>query len=67
MQPDDPCRCLLVKEMAKKLSVSDQHIINAIEQGELGAIDVSGSAARTAWRVPPEWWEDYVREHVYAG
>jgi excisionase family DNA binding protein len=42
-----------VSEAAAELGVSKQHILNAIEAGEIGAID-AGIGSRHFWRIPVE-------------
>jgi len=44
-----------VSEAARRLGVSDTHIINLIEGGELEAIDISSRRGKRAnWRIPRE-------------
>lgn len=51
---------LYVSEVAQKLGVTDRHVINLIESGKLKAINV-GRGERKFYRVPVNWWEDYLR------
>lgn len=48
-----------VQEVARRLRVSDQHIINLIEGGTIEAMDVSGRGSRSVWRIPRESFERY--------
>jgi len=48
-----------VGEVARRLRVSQQHVINQIECGQLEAIDVSGRGKRSLWRIPREAFERY--------
>ncbi len=46
---------LLVCEVAARLKITEQHVLDLIEAGELGAIDVGGSS-RHFYRIPvPEF------------
>jgi excisionase family DNA binding protein len=48
-----------LKECAAKLGVTDQHILNLIELGELGAVDV-GTGKIRHYRIPVKEWEKYL-------
>ena len=55
---------LTVAECAKRLRVSDRHVIDLIEEGKLLAINVAGGANATDrkfWRVPVEALEAFKR------
>lgn len=68
LRPDGDHRCLLVKEVAEALNVSAQFIINAIECGELQAINLAGrGSTHNDWRIPVECWEAYIRDHFHKG
>ena len=51
---------LNVRECADKLSVTDQHIKNLIEEGELGAINAAGPGERKLYRVPAAEWAKFL-------
>lgn len=57
---------LYVSEIAEKLSVTERHVINLIEEGKLRAINVGGqnSSGRKFYRIPVEWWEEYLRANT---
>lgn len=42
---------LLVSEVAKKLRITDQQVLNLIEEGAIAAINVGGGS-RKFWRIP---------------
>jgi excisionase family DNA binding protein len=54
---------LLVAECANKLGVTDQHILNLIEEGKLRAIDVGGGS-RHFYRVPVEALDDFLKRRA---
>ncbi len=45
---------LLPSEAAELLGVSSQHILDLIEEGQLGAVNVGGGTIRKHWRITPE-------------
>lgn len=51
---------LLVSECANVLGVTDQHILNLIEEGKLRAIDV-GCGSRRFFRIPIEAVNDFLK------
>jgi excisionase family DNA binding protein len=55
-------KVLLVVEVAKLLAVTEQHILNLIDEGKLAAIDV-GCRGRHFWRIPVTAYERYLREN----
>jgi excisionase family DNA binding protein len=57
---------LSVAEVAERLSVSDQHVLDLIDEGKLHALDVSGESVsgRRALRIPVKWYEDFVRSRA---
>jgi len=59
---DFPGRVTLkVYEVAAKLGVTEQHVIDLITEGKLGAIDLRGKgASRSLYRIPIEAYRDYV-------
>ncbi len=56
-------KVLCVGEVALGLGVTKQHVIDLIEEGVLGAIDVGGGG-RKYWRVPVGEYERFVRRRV---
>ena len=53
---------LSVPEIARKLNVCKQHVLDLIAQGRIGAIDVGVGRRRGYYRVPIEAWEKFLRE-----
>ncbi|HXG49096.1 MAG TPA: helix-turn-helix domain-containing protein [Methylomirabilota bacterium] len=53
-------RVLLVSEVAAKLRVTEQHVLDLIEEGQLQAINIGG-ADRKYWRIPVEAWRAFTR------
>ena len=43
-----------ITEVARRLGVSDMHVGNLIDGGDLEAINVAGRGPRKAWRIPRE-------------
>lgn len=54
---------LYVDEIADKLDCSKQHVLNLIESGKLGAINIGNEAAKF-YRVPVAEWEKYLRSNA---
>jgi len=54
---------LLVSEISKKLGLTDQHVLNLIEEGKLIALNVGGGS-RNFWRVPMEAYEKYLVDNL---
>ena len=54
---------LYVSEVAEKLDVTEQHVLNLIEEGKLAALNVGATTGRKFWRIPVESWEKYLREN----
>ena len=52
---------LYVDEIAEKLDCSKQHVLNLIDEGLLGAINI-GTATAKFYRVPVGEWEKYLRK-----
>ena len=56
---------LRVDEVAQKLGITGQHVIDLILEGKLLAIDVRGAgASRACYRIPIEAYRDYVTRCV---
>jgi excisionase family DNA binding protein len=57
---------LAVGEVARRMRVSEQHVINLIENGRLRAVNLgaSSSARWPYYRIPIEAWESYVKENL---
>ncbi len=52
---------LRVDEVAKRLGVTGQHVIDLIVEGKLNAADMRGKGAiRALYRVPLEAYRDYI-------
>lgn len=50
---------LYVHEVASLLGATDQHVINLIDEGQLGAINIGG-AGRRFWRVPVTSYQEFL-------
>lgn len=57
---------LYVDEIACKLDCSKQHVLNLIDSGELGAINI-GTASAKFYRVPVVEWEKFLRNRHSLG
>ncbi len=56
---------LRVEEIATKLDVTAQHVIDLIVEGKMRALDMRGKdATRALYRVPVECYRDYVMESL---
>jgi len=57
---------LHVLEVATRLQVSRQHVLDLIEEGRLRAINIANSSpgGRKSYRIPVEAWEAYLRENL---
>ena len=56
---------LYVAEVAMKLRVTEQHVLDLIEEGKLQAINVGGND-RKFWRIPVEAYEAFLeRRHSF--
>jgi excisionase family DNA binding protein len=53
-------RVLMVAEVAAKLRITEQHVIDLIDEGRLRAVNIGGNGRRY-WRVPVEAYLDYLR------
>lgn len=54
---------LYLDEIAEKLDCSKQHVINLIESGELGAINIANATAKF-YRVPVGEWEKFLNKRA---
>lgn len=55
------CSILTVKQVAAMLGVTDRHVSNLVEAGDMNAIDIrSRSVTRRALRIPVEFYCEYV-------
>lgn len=63
---DFPGRATLtVTEMAERIGVSDQTILNLADEGEIPGIDLKGKAAtRRCLRVPIEGWRNFILKRL---
>ena len=69
IQPDFPSlkfegrTVLYVFEVAHKLGITEQHVIDLIEEGKIRALNIAGknSIGRRYYRIPIEAYEDYIR------
>jgi len=60
-QKDSVNPALLVPEAARRLRVSENHIIGLIETGELQAVNIAAAHTdRSHWRIPREAFDRYV-------
>lgn len=55
---------LYVSEVAQKLDVTEQHILNLIEEGRLTALNVGTTNGRKFWRIPVESWAAYLKANA---
>jgi len=60
---------LYVREIARALHVTEQHVVNLITEGRLRAINVgngvsSSKATRDYWRIPVGAWDAYIQENA---
>lgn len=63
----DPSRTVLyVFEVAARLRVTEQHVVDLIEEGKLRAVNIAGENAsgRKYYRIPPEAFDAYVRANT---
>jgi excisionase family DNA binding protein len=56
---------LNTKEVAQRLDVSVQHVLDLIEAGKLRALDIGSSRphGRPYYRIPIEAWRAFLREN----
>lgn len=57
---------LYVGEVALKLRVTEQHVLDLIDEGKLRAINIAGVNAtdRKFYRIPVEAWDAYVKANT---
>jgi len=63
----DPSRTVLyVHEVADKLRMTEQHVIDLIDEGKLRAINIAGANAtdRKFYRIPAEAYYDYLKANT---
>jgi excisionase family DNA binding protein len=53
---------LYVGEVAERLDISEQHVLDLIDEGRLLAINIGGGT-RKFWRIPVEAYERYLEEN----
>ncbi len=59
---------LRLEEIAQRIGVTDAHLTNLIERGELAAVDIcSENARRHAFRVPIEAYRQYLNGRMTCG
>ena len=51
---------LYVGEVAAKLQVTEQHVLDLIDEGQLRAINIGGGT-RKFWRIPIEAYHDFLK------
>ena len=51
---------LKVGEVAERLGVSEQHILNLIDEGEFGSLNLAPGRTRKLVRIPVEAYRDFV-------
>ncbi|HSM84597.1 MAG TPA: helix-turn-helix domain-containing protein [Candidatus Limnocylindrales bacterium] len=56
-------KSLYVSEVAERLGATDQHVINLIDEGKLGAIDI-GNGSRKFYRIPVTEWERFLKRRA---
>jgi excisionase family DNA binding protein len=52
---------LYVAEVASRLKVTEQHVCDLIEEGQLHAINLGGGT-RNFWRIPVKAYEDFLQK-----
>lgn len=59
-------RTLSLAEVAGRLGVSIQHVLDWITEGEFAGIDISGKdARRKTWRIPVESYRDFIIRRLH--
>lgn len=53
-------RVLCVAEVAERLRITEQHVIDLIDEGQLRAVNIGG-ASRKFYRIPVEAYEAFLR------
>lgn len=56
---------LYVSEVAEKLEVTEQHVLNLIDEGKLRALNIGIGTQRKFWRIPVEAYEAYVAANLH--
>ena len=56
-------KMLYVAEVAERLQVTERHVIDLIEEGKIGAIDIGGGL-RKFWRVPVTEFEKFLKKRA---
>lgn len=56
-------KVLYVSEVAERLQITDRHVIDLIQEGKLGAVDVGGGL-RNFWRVPVTEFEKFLKKRA---
>ena len=51
---------LYVREVAEKLRVTEQHVLDLIEEGKLRALNIGGGS-RKFYRIPVPWYQEYLK------
>jgi excisionase family DNA binding protein len=54
-------RVLTVAEVADKLRITEQHVIDLIEEGKIQGVNIGG-AARCYWRIPVEGYIKFLND-----
>lgn len=57
---------LRVGEVAARLGVSEQHILNLIDEGQFGSLNLAPDRARKLIRIPIETYRDFILR-TYSG
>jgi hypothetical protein len=55
---------LMVPEVAAVLEIDDKQVVSLINEGLLGAVEITGrgnKSSREHWRIPVECYDDYIR------
>jgi hypothetical protein len=55
---------LMVPEVAEALGITDKQVVSLINEGLLGAVEITGKGNKTSrehWRIPVASYDDYVR------
>ena len=55
---------LNIPEVAAVLEIDDKHLISLIQEGLMGAIEITGKgnkSLRERWKIPVECYDDYIR------
>jgi len=53
-------KMLYVSEVAQRLEVTDQHVLDLIDEGQIGAVNIGGGQ-RKFWRVPATEFEKFLK------